>query len=58
MYVEDILLACNDDDMLHETKNVLSSNRAFGEASYILSIEIRGDRFKGAFGISQKEYFE
>lgn len=41
--VDDILLACNDKDMLHETKNFMSSNfdmKDIGEASYILGIEI------------------
>ena len=43
LYVDDILLACSDKDMLHETKNFLSSNfdmKDLGEASYILGIEI------------------
>jgi inosine/xanthosine triphosphate pyrophosphatase family protein len=43
LYVDDILLASNDKNMLHETKNFLSSHfdmKDLGEASYVLSIEI------------------
>ncbi|KAK1687082.1 hypothetical protein QYE76_047930 [Lolium multiflorum] len=50
MYVDDILLACSDKDMLHETKNFLSSNfdmKDLGEALYVLGIEIHRDRSKG-----------
>ncbi|KAK1697211.1 hypothetical protein QYE76_013908 [Lolium multiflorum] len=50
LYVDDILLACSDKDMLHETKNFLSSNfdmKDLGEASYVLGIEIHRDRSKG-----------
>ena len=57
----DILLACSDKDMLHETKNFLSSNfdmKDLGEASYVLGIEIYRDRSKGMLGLSQKAYFE
>ncbi|KAK1643583.1 hypothetical protein QYE76_061388 [Lolium multiflorum] len=49
LYVDDILLACSDKDMLHETKNFLSSNfdmKDLGEASYVLGIEIHRDRSK------------
>ena len=61
LYVDDILLACSDKDMLHETKNFLSSNfdmKDLGEASYVLGIEIYRDRSKGMLGLSQKAYFE
>jgi hypothetical protein len=61
LYVDDILLACSDKDMLHETKNFLSSNfdmKDLGEASYVLGIEIHRDRSKGVLGLSQKAYFE
>ena len=47
LYVEDILLACNDKNMLHETKNFLSSNfdmKDLGDASYVIGIEIHRDR--------------
>jgi len=43
LYVDDILLTCNDKNMLHETKNFLSSNfdmKDLGDASYVLGIEI------------------
>lgn len=42
LYVNDILLATNDFDMLHETKNFLSKNfemKDMGEASYVIGIE-------------------
>ena len=61
LYVDDILLACSDKDMLHETKNFLSSNfdmKDLDEASYVLGIEIHRDRSKGVLGLSQKAYFE
>ena len=48
-YVDDILLACGDKDMLHETKRFLSSNfdmKDLGEASYVLGNEIHRDRSK------------
>ena len=58
---KDILFASRDKDMLHETKNFLSSNfdmKDLGEASYVLGIEIHRDRSKGMLGLSQKAYFE
>jgi hypothetical protein len=61
LYVDDILLACSDKNMLHETKNFLSSKfdmKDLGEASYVLGIEIHRDRSKGVLGLSQKAYFE
>ena len=61
LYVDDILLACSDKDMLHETKNFLSSSfdmKDLGEASYVLGIEIHRDRSRGTLGLCQKAYFE
>ena len=61
LYADGILLACSDKDMLHETKNFLSSNfdmKDLGEASYVLGIEIHRDRSKGVLGLSQKAYFK
>ena len=55
LYVDDILLACNDKNMLHETKNFLSSHfdtKDLGEDSYILGIEIHRDRAQGVLGLS------
>jgi hypothetical protein len=43
LYVDDILLASSDKNMLYETKSFLSSNfdmKDLGDASYVLGIEI------------------
>ena len=61
LYVDDILLACNDKDMLYETKRFLSSNfdmKDLGEASYIIVIEIHQDRSRGILGLSQRPYID
>ena len=61
LYVDDILLASNDKNMLHETKNFLSTHfdmKDLGEASYVLGIEIHRDRDRGVLGLSQKAYIE
>ena len=61
LYVDDILLASSDVNLLLETKKFLSSNfnmKDLGEASYILGIEIHRDRRKGVLGLSQKAYLE
>jgi hypothetical protein len=61
MYVDDILLASSDKDLLAETKRFLSLNfdmKDMGEASYVLGIEIHRDRQKGLLGLSQKSYIE
>jgi hypothetical protein len=61
LYVDDILLASSDKNMLHETKGFLSSNfdmKDLGEASYILGIGIHRDRTKEVLGLSQKAYIE
>ena len=59
LYVDDILLASSDINMLHQTKHFLSSNfymKDLGEESYVLGIEIHRDRSKGVLGLSQKSY--
>ena len=61
LYVDDILLASSDMDLLLDTKRFLSSSfdmKDLGEASYVLGIEIHRDRKKGALGLSQKAYLE
>jgi hypothetical protein len=61
LYVDDILLACSDKNLLHETKGFLSSNfdmKDLGDASYILGIEIHRARTKSVLGLSQRAYIE
>jgi hypothetical protein len=61
LYVDDILLECNDKNLLHETKGFLSSNfdmKDLGDASYVLGIEIHRDRTKSVLGLSQRAYIE
>jgi hypothetical protein len=61
LYVDDILLASSNVSLLLETKRFLSSNfdmKDFGEASFVLEIEIHRDRRNGVLGLSQKTYLE
>jgi hypothetical protein len=61
VYVDDILLASSDVNLLLKTKNFLSSNfemKDLGEALFVLGIEILQDRRKGVLGLSQKAYLE
>ena len=61
LYVDDILLASSDVNLLLETKKFLSSKfdiKDLGEASFVLGIEIHRDREKGVLGLSQKAYLE
>ena len=61
LYVDDILLASNNLDMLYETKRFLSANfdiKDLGEASYVIGIEIHRDRSRGILGLSQRAYIE
>jgi hypothetical protein len=61
LYVDDILLASSDVNLLPETKKFLSSNfdmKALGEVSFILEIEIHQDRRKRVLGLSQKANLE
>jgi hypothetical protein len=59
LYVDDILLASSDVNLLLEMKKFLSSNfdmKDLDEASFVLGIEIHRDRRKGVLGLSQKTY--
>jgi hypothetical protein len=61
LYVDDILLASSDVNLLQETKKFLSSNfdmKDLSETSFVLGIEIHRDRRKGVLGLSQKAYLE
>ncbi|KAI5337606.1 hypothetical protein L3X38_016877 [Prunus dulcis] len=61
LYVDDILLATNDHNLLKDTKELLSNNfemKDLGEAAFVLGIEIQRDRARGLLGLSQKTYIE
>src|SRR4051812_13531903 len=61
LYVDDILLASNNKELLHETKKFLSKKfemKDLGEASFVLGIQIHRDRSLGTLGLSQKSYIE
>ncbi|CAM8880620.1 unnamed protein product [Rhodiola kirilowii] len=61
LYVDDILLAINDVMLLHDTKKFLSNNfemKGFGEASFVLGVQIHRDRSRGILGLSQRTYIE
>ena len=61
LYVDDILLANNDKDLLHESKRFLAKNfemKDLGEAFFVLGIQIHYDRSRGILGLSQKNYIE
>jgi len=61
VYVDDILLASSDVNLLLETKKLLSSKfdtKDLSEASFVLGIEIHRDREKKILGLSQKAYLE
>ncbi|RDX60362.1 hypothetical protein CR513_61497, partial [Mucuna pruriens] len=55
LYVNDILLASNDTNLLHETKRFLTKNfemKDLGEASFVLGIQILRDRSQGILRLS------
>ena len=61
LYVNDILLAANDTDLLVEIKQLLFSHfdmEDLGEASYVLCIQILRDRPSDIMRLSQHTYFE
>ncbi|RVX18298.1 Retrovirus-related Pol polyprotein from transposon TNT 1-94 [Vitis vinifera] len=61
LYVNDILLASIDVELLHETKRFLSSKsdmKDLGNASFVLGIQIYRDRSRGILGLSQNSYID
>ena len=61
LYVDDILLAANNTDMLVETKQLLVSHfdiKDLREASYVLGIQILRNRRSGILRLSQQTYIE
>ena len=61
LYVDDILLAGNDIEMLSEIKQWLFKTfemKDLGEASYILGIKIERDRVNKKLSLSQEKYIE
>jgi hypothetical protein len=61
LYVDDILSASRDKNMLYETKSFLSSNfdmKDLGADSDVLGIEIHRDQTKDILGLSQKSYID
>ena len=61
LYVDDILLASNDSDLLIETKHMLSTHfdiKDLDEASYVLGIKILRDKVNEVLKLSQRTYIE
>lgn len=61
LYVNDILLATNDINMMHETKKFLWRKfemKDLGDTSFILGIQIHRDWSRGILGLSQRSYIE
>ena len=61
LYIDDILLATNDIDLLVETKQILFSYfdmKDLGEASYVMGIKILRDGPSGIMRLSQKTYIK
>ncbi|GJY41448.1 putative RNA-directed DNA polymerase [Tanacetum coccineum] len=61
LYVDDIIPASNDLNMLYETKRFLSKNfemKNLKEASYVIGIEIYQDRSRRILGVSQRAYID
>ena len=59
LYVDDILLASSDVNLLKRTKCFLSQRfdmKDLGEASYVLGIEIKRDKPKNLLGLCQQAY--
>jgi Reverse transcriptase (RNA-dependent DNA polymerase) len=61
LYVDDILLASNDKNILHETNKFLFKHfdiKDIGKVSYELGLKIHRDRNKGILGLSQQAYID
>ena len=55
LFVDDILLATNDRDLMHEAKQFLSKHfdmKDMGDASYVIGIKIFRNRHNGILGLS------
>ena len=55
LYVDDILLAVNDQGLLHEVKQFLSKNfdiKDMGDSSFVIGIKIYRDKPQGILGLS------
>lgn len=61
LYVDDILLAGNNETLIRSTKGWLSTNfemKDMGEASYVLGVKITRDRPKRLLALSQETYIK
>ena len=61
LYVDNILLASNNVNLLEAEKNVLQTKFEMedqGEATYCLGMAIKGERDKKILNINQKSYLE
>ena len=61
LYVDDILLASSDMNLLYDTKKFLSRNfemKDLGIASFVLGIQIHRDRSRCMLGLSQEAYID
>ena len=61
LYVDDILIAGNDKQLIDVTKKCLSSNfemKDMGEASYVLGVKILRDHSKRLLSLSQEMYIK
>ena len=61
LYIDGILLASSDIDILYETKRFSSkkfSIKDFGEMYFVIDIKIHHDRSCGILGLSQNVYIE
>jgi Reverse transcriptase (RNA-dependent DNA polymerase) len=61
LYVDDILLASNDKNMMHETKKFLFKYfdiKNLGEASYVLDLKIHRNQNKSILELSQQAYID
>jgi hypothetical protein len=57
VYVDDIVLASSDVNLLHEKKKFLSSmfnKNVLGQMSLVVRIKIHRDRRKWVFGLSER----
>ena len=61
LYFDDIFLAANDLDIIHETKKFIAKNfeiKDMGEASHVIGIKIFRDKLRGLLRLSQKAYIK